>query len=155
MIKQCRTPTTNISGSCSLESVGKIAEGDWSRPSGSKKQLSLTDQIREPRLYPENSKTENIKPTHQLNPDWTEWLMGWPIGWTNLNPLSTEDFIKWFEMVLSGKWWDKDPANEGTLSRVTENKINRSRRIKALGNGQVPSCVVAATINLEKVNRRK
>ena len=100
-------------------------------------------------------KPENIKPTYELNPDWTEWLMGWPIGWTNLNPLSAEDFIKWFEMVLSGKWWDKDPANEGNLSRVTENKLNRSKRIKALGNGQVPSCVVAATINLKKVKNKE
>lgn len=153
MIKQWRTPTTNIGGNCSLESVGKIADGDWKRPSGSKKQLNLVDQVREPRLYPANSKIENIKPTHQLNPDWTEWLMGWPIGWTNLKPFSAKDFIEWFEMVLSGNWWDNDPADEGKLSRVTENKTNRSKRIKALGNGQVPLCVVAATINLEKVKK--
>ena len=151
MIKQWRTPTTNIGGNCSLESVGKIADGDWKRPSGSKKQLNLVDQVREPRLYPANSKIENIKPTHQLNPDWTEWLMGWPIGWTNLKPFSAKDFIEWFEMVLSGNWWDKDPADEGKLSRVTENKTNRSKRIKALGNGQVPLCVVTATVNLEKI----
>ena len=24
----------------------------------------------------------------QLNPTWVEWLMGWPIGWTDLNPLA-------------------------------------------------------------------
>lgn len=24
-----------------------------------------------------------------LNPDWVEWLMGWPIGWTDLEPLET------------------------------------------------------------------
>ena len=24
-----------------------------------------------------------------LNPNWVEWLMGWPIGWTDLNPLET------------------------------------------------------------------
>ena len=23
----------------------------------------------------------------KLNPDWTEWLMGWPPGWTDLKPL--------------------------------------------------------------------
>jgi hypothetical protein len=23
----------------------------------------------------------------KLNPNWTEWLMGWPIGWTDLKPL--------------------------------------------------------------------
>ena len=26
----------------------------------------------------------------QLNPMWTEWLMGWPLGWTELKPLETD-----------------------------------------------------------------
>jgi hypothetical protein len=30
-----------------------------------------------------------------LNPDWTEWLMGWPIGWTELKPLETDRFREW------------------------------------------------------------
>jgi len=25
----------------------------------------------------------------QLNPTWVEWLMGWPVGWTDLKPLET------------------------------------------------------------------
>ena len=25
----------------------------------------------------------------QLNPNWVEWLMGWPLGWTDLKPLAT------------------------------------------------------------------
>ena len=28
----------------------------------------------------------------QLNPSWVEWLMGWPIGWTDLKPLETDRF---------------------------------------------------------------
>lgn len=31
----------------------------------------------------------------QLNPDWVEWLMGWPIGWTDLKPLATDRFRRW------------------------------------------------------------
>lgn len=31
----------------------------------------------------------------QLNPDWTEWLMGWPIGWTDLKPLEMDKFQQW------------------------------------------------------------
>lgn len=31
----------------------------------------------------------------QLNPNWVEWLMGWPIGWTDLEPLETDKFQKW------------------------------------------------------------
>lgn len=30
-----------------------------------------------------------------LNPQWVEWLMGWPIGWTDLKPLGTAKFHEW------------------------------------------------------------
>ena len=34
------------------------------------------------------SLSQSVHPTSgQLNPMWTEWLMGWPIGWTDLKPL--------------------------------------------------------------------
>jgi DNA (cytosine-5)-methyltransferase 1 len=26
----------------------------------------------------------------QLNPTWVEWLMGWPVGWTDLKPLAMD-----------------------------------------------------------------
>ena len=28
----------------------------------------------------------------QLNPTWVEWLMGWPLGWTDLQPLATDKY---------------------------------------------------------------
>ena len=31
----------------------------------------------------------------QLNPPWVEWLMGWPIGWTDLKPLAMDKFQQW------------------------------------------------------------
>jgi DNA (cytosine-5)-methyltransferase 1 len=31
----------------------------------------------------------------QLNPTWVEWLMGWPLGWTGLEPLETDKFRSW------------------------------------------------------------
>ncbi|HEY9814957.1 MAG TPA: hypothetical protein V6D20_04015, partial [Candidatus Obscuribacterales bacterium] len=31
----------------------------------------------------------------QLNPAWVEWLMGWPIGWTDLKPLEMGKFQEW------------------------------------------------------------
>ena len=31
----------------------------------------------------------------QLNPTWVEWLMGWPIGWTDLKPLATDKYQQW------------------------------------------------------------
>jgi hypothetical protein len=42
---------------------------------------------------PKSSLTEAIGGS--LNPPWVEWLMGWPIGWTALEPLATESFQRW------------------------------------------------------------
>jgi hypothetical protein len=28
----------------------------------------------------------------KLNPTWVEWLMGWPLGWTDLKPLETDKY---------------------------------------------------------------
>jgi hypothetical protein len=33
----------------------------------------------------------------KLNPTWVEWLMGWPLGWTDLKPLETDKFQKWLD----------------------------------------------------------
>jgi site-specific DNA-cytosine methylase len=30
-----------------------------------------------------------------LNPTWVEWLMGWPLGWTDLKPLETDKSQRW------------------------------------------------------------
>jgi len=31
----------------------------------------------------------------KLNPTWVEWLMGWPLWWTDLAPLATDKFLSW------------------------------------------------------------
>jgi hypothetical protein len=33
-----------------------------------------------------------------LNPEYAEWLMGWPIGWTDLRPLGTDRFRQWQQL---------------------------------------------------------
>ena len=33
----------------------------------------------------------------QLSPVWVEWLMGWPIGWTDLKPLAMDKYQQWLE----------------------------------------------------------
>ncbi len=68
-----------------------------------------------------------------LSPDWVEWLMGWPVGWTSLEPMT--ELGSWFDET----WWDEEP-----VPRITTNKTNRTKRLRAIGNGQVPACVVAA-----------
>jgi hypothetical protein len=32
-----------------------------------------------------------------LNPMWVEWLMGWPIGWTDCDALEMDRFRQWFD----------------------------------------------------------
>lgn len=36
----------------------------------------------------------------RLNPQWVEWLMGWPIGWTELKPLEMGRFQEWLRQHL-------------------------------------------------------
>ena len=70
----------------------------------------------------------------QLNVEWVEWLMGWPIGWTSLEPLAVDDI----------RDWSVDPADIGEIPRVASGVKDRVQRLKALGNGQVSLCVATA-----------
>jgi len=55
------------------------------RPSGHKKQKTINDAVA----------------THQsggsLSPLWVEWLMGYPLGWTDLKDLETQSFQLWLQ----------------------------------------------------------
>jgi hypothetical protein len=42
-----------------------------------------------------NTPPLNVVVGGSLNPEWTEWLMGWPIGWTDLKPLEMDKFQQW------------------------------------------------------------
>ena len=85
----------------------------------------------------------------QLNPDWVCWLMGWPISWTQLEPLEHMDW----------RGWDVDPADlppdhPDYVPRIATDIPNRIDRLRAIGNGQVPQAMVLAwhelTTNKEK-----
>lgn len=44
---------------------------------------------------------EELAPTGgKLNPQWVEWLMGWPIGWTDLEHVGTESFPSRLESLI-------------------------------------------------------
>jgi hypothetical protein len=75
----------------------------------------------------------------KLNPAWVEWLMGWPVGWTDLAPLSSME--SWQAQSEAGTWWREEPAD---VPRVASGVAKRVPRLEALGNGQVPQCVVLA-----------
>jgi hypothetical protein len=45
--------------------------------------------------HAKNSRPLSEQVGGQLNPNWEEWLMGWPIGWTDCEPLATAKFQQW------------------------------------------------------------
>jgi hypothetical protein len=47
--------------------------------------------------------------TGQLNPDWVEALMGWPQGWTSLEPLDADVWQHW---LCTHRWqdWEHSPC---------------------------------------------
>lgn len=79
-----------------------------------------------------------------LNPDWVEWLMDWPIWWTDVDFRNTDGWRCRFV------WLDpaNDPADWPTplMERITRRKTNRVNRIETLGNGQVPLCAAVAFV---------
>jgi len=77
----------------------------------------------------------------RLNPDWVEWLMGWPIGWSSTEPMNGP--IQW-----SWDWWKADPADSGEILRANSGTPGRVARLKAIGNGQVPACAALAWVIL-------
>ena len=74
-----------------------------------------------------------------LNPDWVEWLMGWPLGWTDI--AITSGVFYWLDL-------SDDPADwtPPLMQRITTRKKHRAHRIETLGNGQVPICAAVAFV---------
>jgi len=64
----------------------------WPTPrSCSAMAATLTDQgQRFPNLETVMAHTDQATIGGKLNPTWVEWLMGWPLGWTDLKPLETD-----------------------------------------------------------------
>jgi len=70
--------------------------------------------------------------TGQLNPEWVEWLMGWPWGWTSSDE-------------LYGLYWPSWSADPHPMPPRTARGIkDRVSRLKALGNGIVPQTLYMA-----------
>jgi len=85
-----------------------------------------------------------------LNPAWVEWLMNWPVGWTNLKPI--RGFNRWRRKTMESSWWARDPADEPDtkVPRISVGKLHRVDRLKAIGNGQVPLCCALAFLTLQR-----
>jgi hypothetical protein len=85
----------------------------------------------------------------RLNPDWVEWLMGWPVGWTSLEPLPAEWWDRW--VATAGAGWDQEP--EG-IPRLIKKINNQTDRLRATGNGWVALCGAAAFVALVEAVRQ-
>jgi len=72
----------------------------------------------------------NPKHTGFLNPDWVEWFMGWPVGWSDVRTLNK---LVWLPINM---WPNIKP--------ITYKKENRRNRVKAIGDGQVPQAAILA-----------
>lgn len=56
---------------------------------------SLSSQV----LQMSGGDTTQQTKTARLNPNWVEWLMGWPIGYTDSKPLATDKFRSWRQQL--------------------------------------------------------
>ena len=108
-----RTPD-NMKGGSNLPGIKKaLDEGHLKRPSGQQIQIRLQDQVKEERIQPKKWPTPTAnedaagRPTGKmqkmlgnhpdvrgtgggtLNPTWVEWLMGYPLGFTDLKVSET------------------------------------------------------------------
>ncbi len=105
----------------------------------------------------EKEKSSGPEKGTRLNPDWVEWLMGWPIGWTSLDFIKI-DMKRWwnYSMITEpAKYWEEDPADipvgeKYHTSRLTNKKEYRADRLKCCGNGQVPQQLILAVKALTK-----
>jgi len=75
---------------------------------------------------------ENLQTTAggQLNPDWVEVMMGFPIGWTDID-VNPKPWPGWPAMMRIDQHYYEPP-------RTTKGGKNRAKRLQALGNAVVP-----------------
>ena len=84
-----------LKGKLTLEEATAINQGfNPLRKKGAMKQFFPTSEAN-PEKYSVQGNTQASKSLNaihggKLNPEWVEWLMGWPIGWTDLEPVVME-----------------------------------------------------------------
>lgn len=88
------------------ESLSTMARrGTWPTPTASDAYGSGNRNLAGSKAHTGTSLTDAVnggqwsptpdRPRGKLNPEWVAWLMGWPIGWTGLEPLATARFQQW------------------------------------------------------------
>jgi len=90
---------------------------------------------------------EREQKTGQLSADWTDWLVGFPILWSSPDPLPVSAVQEWLAITLLHDWWAEEPPIPRTIERGGDK--HRCRRLKGIGNAQVPLCAAVAYTILE------
>jgi DNA (cytosine-5)-methyltransferase 1 len=88
-IEMWPTPTVGcVEGGEQSSRVEKTLGGGYILRKLNKANMTYGAKLSDAVLFEEKKK--KMLDGGKLNPNWTEWLMGWPIGWTDLNPLEMD-----------------------------------------------------------------
>ncbi len=150
-----RTPCANVPG-ISIERLvdkdGNDAMGDeqahlYDRVTGRVAQYGVTQQVflYERAMLKTHKGDDGVERPYysgKLNPDWVEWLMGWPVGWTRSDEAPDE-----YAPPVT-EWWVAEPPH---VPRIVDKIAKFSQRIRCIGNGQVPLCAATAFYILTEV----
>ena len=71
----------------------------------------------------------------RLNPTWVVWLMNWPLGWTSLEPMKSENWEYWKESSatyiqsngMREMWFDRDPSTPSQGQESAEQYAKQRR----------------------------
>ncbi|RNB56639.1 hypothetical protein EDM54_23760 [Brevibacillus borstelensis] len=152
-------PRNGLPGAVKLWPTPRASDGEHGGPNqrDSKGNYALSGAVHHTSLWPtpaaQDAKNATLPPSQidrdtvpgavmrqgqkgQLNPDWVECLMGFPIGWTDIDRDETESH--WIEEPR----WPAGPNEEQyewEPPRVATGVKNRVPRLKACGNAVVPA----------------
>lgn len=100
------TPSATEYGTNQGGAAGRVGKVRPSLPTMARRNLWPTPpQWATPTSHPRTHSPRKVDHGEQLanqvggslNPTWVEWLMGWPLGWTDLRPLEMDKFQEWFK----------------------------------------------------------
>jgi hypothetical protein len=80
--------TTGLDGGSNSRKALKKRQAEWPTPVA----RMWKDNGTSPSELNRNSETLAVQVGGKLNPAWVEWLMGWPLEWTDLKPLEMDKF---------------------------------------------------------------
>lgn len=101
---------------------------------------SASHEYRVDRHYLDATVQEAEHASGPLNPTWVEWLMGFPIGYTDLEVDEPTD--------LEGEPWPIDPATYGFVPRLARGVVRRKYRLQQLGNAVVPKVAMVVGLRM-------